>query len=134
MREYRITEGACRARGSGRSRDRGLCAGVSQPQAGGDRGQAPRPAIHRGLAQAKQYAGKIGARFTYSTNGLRIYGVDMVSGAEDDVAAYPSPQELWNRTFAVANDWRERFAAVLFGGQGRYVGSRYTRQRDQCGA
>ena len=51
-----------------------------------------------GLAQAKSYAGKIGARFSYATNGLRIYGVDMQSGTESDVAAYPSPQELWNLT------------------------------------
>lgn len=46
-------------------------------------------AYTEGLAQAKQYAGKIGARFTYATNGLRIYGVDMQSGAEGEVDVYP---------------------------------------------
>jgi type I restriction enzyme R subunit len=78
-----------------------------------------------GLAQAKTYAGKLRARFTYATNGQRIYGVDMQSGAEGDVAAYPSPQELWNLTFAEANDWRERFAAVPFEDKGGMWGSRY---------
>jgi type I restriction enzyme R subunit len=64
-------------------------------------------------------------RFTYATNGQAIYGIDMETGAEGDVAGYPSPDELWNLTFATANAWRDRFAAVPFedkGGswQGRY--------------
>lgn len=44
-----------------------------------------------GLAQAKQYARKLAVRFTYATNGQAIYGVDMATGEEGDVAAYPSP-------------------------------------------
>ena len=78
-----------------------------------------------GLVQAKSYAGKVQTRFAYATNGQRIYGVDMQSGAESDVAAYPTPDELWNRTFAEANDWRERFAAVPFEDKGGMWGSRY---------
>ena len=78
-----------------------------------------------GLAQAKSYAGKLRTRFGYATNGQLIYGVDMHSGAEGDVAAYPSPQELWKLTFAEANDWRERFAAVPFEDKGGLWGSRY---------
>ncbi len=78
-----------------------------------------------GLAQAKAYAGKLQIRFTYATNGQRIYGVDMHSGVEGDVATYPSPEELWNLTFAKANDWRERFAAVPFEDKGGLWGSRY---------
>jgi len=78
-----------------------------------------------GLAQAKAYAGKLQIRFTYATNAQRIYGVDMPSGVEGDVAAYPSPEELWNLTFAKANDWRERFAAVPFEDKGGLWGSRY---------
>ena len=82
-----------------------------------------------GLAQAKSYAHKIRARFTYATNGQRIYGVDMQSGAESDVATYPSPQELWNRTFvstgSTSDEWRERFAAVPFENKGGMWDSRY---------
>jgi type I restriction enzyme R subunit len=77
------------------------------------------------LAQAKAYAGKLQVRFTYATNGQHIYGVDMQSGAEGDVEAYPTPQELWNLTFVKANDWRERFAAVPFEDKGGLWGSRY---------
>lgn len=78
-----------------------------------------------GLAQAKAYAGKLQVRFTYATNGQRIYGVDMLSGEEGDVEVYPTPQELWNLTFAKASDWRERFAAVPFEDKGGLWGSRY---------
>lgn len=78
-----------------------------------------------GVAQAKSYAQKLAIRFTYATNGHAIYGIDMATGTEGDVPAFPTPQELWELTFAASNAWRDRFAAVPFedrGGswQGRY--------------
>ena len=78
-----------------------------------------------GVGQAKSYAAKLAVRFTYATNGQKIYGIDMATGAEGDVATYPSPDQLWAQTFAESNAWRDRFAAVPFedkGGtwQGRY--------------
>jgi len=78
-----------------------------------------------GVGQAKSYAAKLSVRFTYATNGKAIYAVDMATGAEGDVAAFPSPDALWTQTFAEANTWRDRFAAIPFedhGGswQGRY--------------
>lgn len=82
-----------------------------------------------GLAQAKQYAKKLAVRFTYATNGQAIYGVDMATGAEGDVAAYPSPDELWAKTFAEADPataaWRDRFAAVPYEDKGGAWESRY---------
>jgi type I restriction enzyme R subunit len=65
-----------------------------------------------GVAQAKAYAQKLGVRFAYSTNGQAVYQIDMDDAAEGDVAAYPTPDELWARTFAEQNAWRDRFAAV----------------------
>lgn len=126
MREYRITEG--RLQGAGQRAKPEIADYVlvyrNHKLAVVEAKRRDLP-YTEGLAQAKQYAGKIGARFTYATNGLRIYGVDMQSGAEGDVDVYPSPEELWNRTFAVANDWRERFAAVPFEDRGGMWGSRY---------
>lgn len=78
-----------------------------------------------GLAQAKAYADKLGARFAYSTNGQRLYGVDMQTGLEGDVAHYPTPIELWNRTFAEINIWRDRFALVPFEDKGGSHPGRY---------
>jgi type I restriction enzyme, R subunit len=52
-----------------------------------------------GVAQAKDYAGRLQVRFTYSTNGLQIYGMDMQAATEGDVNAYPTPDELWAMVF-----------------------------------
>src|SRR3546814_550453 len=41
-----------------------------------------------------------------------IYAVDMRTGAEAEIAAYPTPDELWTQTFAEENAWRDRFAEV----------------------
>ena len=37
-----------------------------------------------GVAQAKNYAGKLSIRFAYATNGRGIYAVDMDTGKEGD--------------------------------------------------
>lgn len=67
-----------------------------------------------GVAQAKNYAGKLATRFAYSTNGQGVYAIDMQMGTEGEVAAYPTPDELWAKTFAVENAWRDRFGAIPF--------------------
>jgi len=82
-------------------------------------------ALTEGLGQAKDYAGKLAIRFTYATNGQGIYGVDMQDGTEGEVASFPTPEELWNRTFAEQNAWRDRFAAVPFEDRGGYFQGRY---------
>src|SRR5438874_3903820 len=82
-------------------------------------------ALTEGVAQAKNYAGKLAVRFAYASNGQGIYGVDMKEGTEEDLARYPTPDELWNRTFAEANAWRDRFAAVPFEDRGGFFQGRY---------
>lgn len=82
-------------------------------------------ALTEGLAQAKDYADKLAVRFTYSTNGQGIYAVDMETGSEAEISAYPTPEELWGRTFAVQNLWRDRFKAVPFEDRGGYFQGRY---------
>ncbi len=81
--------------------------------------------VGEGVAQAKNYAGKLAIRFTYSTNGQGIYGIDMQSGAEGAVPHFPTPDELWKLTFAEANAWRDRFAAVPFEDRGGFFQGRY---------
>jgi type I restriction enzyme R subunit len=78
-----------------------------------------------GVAQAKFYAAKLQARFAYSTNGRRIYQIDMETGAEGYVSEYPAPQELWNLVFAKPNAWRDRFAAIPFEDKGGQWQDRY---------
>ncbi len=82
-------------------------------------------ALTEGVAQAKNYAGKLAVRFAYSTNGQGIYGIDMQTGKEGAVARYPAPEELWKLTFAKPDAWRDRFAAVPFEDKGGSHPSRY---------
>jgi type I restriction enzyme R subunit len=82
-------------------------------------------ACGEGVAQAKEYAAKLAIRFTYAANGRAIYAIDMADGSEGDVPAFPTPQELWDRTFAVKNEWRDRFAEVALEDRGGSWKSRY---------
>ena len=70
--------------------------------------------VGEGVAQAKLYAEKLNLETTYSTNGKEIYSICMKTGEEGLVDAYHSPDELWNKTYAVQNEWREKFAAIPF--------------------
>jgi len=70
--------------------------------------------VGEGVAQAKQYAEKLNLETTYSTNGKEVYSICMKTGAEGLVANYLTPEALWNKTFAVQNEWREKFSAVPF--------------------
>lgn len=72
-----------------------------------------------GVPQAKQYAEMLQIRYAYSTNGDKIYFIDMgvkdahgnysVPSTEKFIDKFPSPQELWQMTFPEDNEWRDRF-------------------------
>lgn len=81
--------------------------------------------IAEGVAQAKEYAGKLAVRFTYATNGRSVYGIDMETGKEGEVSVYPSPEQLWAKTFAKASAWRDHFAAVAYEDKGGSHPGRY---------
>lgn len=78
-----------------------------------------------GVGQAKKYAEMLQTRFTYSTNGVGIYQMDMHSGAEGHVERYPTPNELWAETFAEKRIWRDRFGDVPFEDKGGQWQARY---------
>ena len=46
------------------------------------------------VRQTKAYAEKLQMRFTYSTNGRRIYQIDIKLGKKNYVERYPTPNEL----------------------------------------
>jgi type I restriction enzyme R subunit len=77
--------------------------------------------LSEGVGQAKDYAGKMQIRYTYSSNGQGVYGIDMETGKEGEKPGFPTPDELWNLTFAKANAWRDQ---VVEGDI--EVGKRYT--------
>jgi type I restriction enzyme R subunit len=85
-----------------------------------------------GVGQAKDYAGKLQVRFTYSTNGLKIYRIDMEAGQEGDVTSFPTPDELWEMTFGQQNKlqplsaiWRDKLLSVPFEDRGGTWQPRY---------
>jgi type I restriction enzyme R subunit len=82
-------------------------------------------AVTEGVAQAKAYAAKMEIRFTFSTNGQGIYAIDMETGKEGEVSKYPTPDELWNMTFAKQDRWRDHFSAIPFEDRGGYFQARY---------
>jgi len=126
LREYPITLG--RIEGHGR-RGKALCADYvlvyRNHKLAVIEAKAWDESLTEGVAQAKNYAEKLEIRYAYSTNGREVYGIDMQEGKEGVKERYPTPEELWNLTFAEVNAWRDRFAAVPFEDKGGYFQGRY---------
>jgi len=70
--------------------------------------------VGEGVAQAKEYAEKLKLDNTYSTNGKEIYHICMKTGEEGIVSDFLSPEEMWNKTFAEQNDWREKLSLIPY--------------------
>ncbi len=90
-------------------------------------------AYTEGVGQAKDYAQRLNIRYTYATNGLRIYSMDIVAGTEGEVKRFPTPDELWEMTYPAPKEaykieienWKERFDAILFEDRGGSWSPRY---------
>jgi type I restriction enzyme R subunit len=70
--------------------------------------------VGEGVAQAKLYASKLELAYTYSTNGKEIYEICLSNGEERLIDHFPTPDELWQRTFGDTNEWQAKFNAVPF--------------------
>ncbi|EAR02017.1 EcoAI/FtnUII family type I restriction enzme subunit R [Maribacter sp. HTCC2170] len=89
-----------------------------------------------GVGQAKDYAERLNIRFTYATNGLQIYGIDLEECTEGDVSKYPTPDELWEMTYPTPKEdykveianWKERLFAIPFEDRGGTWQPRYYQQ------
>jgi type I restriction enzyme, R subunit len=78
-----------------------------------------------GLAQAKRYAERLQTRFAFATNGDDLYRVDMDTGDEGPIDAFPTPDDLWTAAFPDPDPWRTRFGAVPFEEKGGFWQPRY---------
>ncbi len=65
-----------------------------------------------GAAQAKAYAQKMHIDYAYATNGKEIYEISMKNGQEKSITDFPTPDELWNKTFSEWNKWKDKFTQV----------------------
>jgi type I restriction enzyme R subunit len=112
-REYAITKGRLEGNGKkGKALTADYVLGYQNTKLAVVEAKAWDLPLTEGAAQAKNYAGKLAIRYAYCTNGQGIYAMDMETGEEKEIPAYPTPDELWAMTFAEANAWRDRFAAV----------------------
>ena len=77
--------------------------------------------VSEGVTQAKSCAQRLQIDYTYSTNGRQIYEISMKTGKEREIAEFPTPDELWNKTYSYQNEWKEKFDNILFedGGSGK---------------
>lgn len=115
LREYSITAGKIQTGGGRGKREiadyvlvyKGIKLGIVEAK-------SDEQEVGEGVMQAKKYAQKLQLETTYSTNGKAIYQICMKSGEEGLVTDFLSPDELWNKTFAEQNNWREQFANVPF--------------------
>ena len=71
-----------------------------------------------GVSQAKDYAEKLRLETTFATNGKEIYSICMLTGREELVDRFPTPEELWDKTFSDQNDWRDKFSEIPFNDKG----------------
>ena len=72
--------------------------------------------VGEGVAQAKSYADKLKLAYTYAANGREIYEIVLKAGHESEglVSKFPTPDELWDRTFGEINEWKAKFNAIPF--------------------
>lgn len=115
LREYHITEGKIQT-GGGRGKKeiadyvlvyKGIKLAVVEAKSND-------LAVGEGVMQAKKYAHKLQVDTTYSSNGKEIYQICMKTGNEGLVTDFLSPEQLWHKTFAEENAWREKFATIPF--------------------
>lgn len=130
LREFRITDGKIQTggmRGAPEIADYVLV--YKNQKIGVIEAKAENFPATEGVAQAKAYAEKLHIDYTYSTNGKEIYGISMKTGEEGEISDFPTPDELWNNTFADLpageagwSEWKEKFASIP--NEGEY-GKRY---------
>ncbi len=125
-REYAIAPGRIEGRGRrGKALTADYVLEYRNTKLGVVEAKAEDEEVTEGVGQAKNYAGKLAVRHAYATNGRGIYAIDMATGHEGEIAAYPTPDELWAATFAEVNEWRDRFAAIPFEDKGGSHPGRY---------
>ncbi len=123
LREFRITDGRIQAGGiRGRQEIADYILVYKNRKVGVVEAKAEAFAVTEGVAQAKRYAEKLHIDYTYSTNGKEVYQISMNTGEESVVESFPTPDELWNKTYTNWNEWKEKFASVP--NEGEY-GARY---------
>lgn len=67
-----------------------------------------------GLQQAIGYAEKLKVNYVYSTNGKKIYEFDLTTGKGDYIDSFPTPDEIYKRSFDNLTPEKENLLSVPF--------------------
>ncbi|MCK5589091.1 MAG: DEAD/DEAH box helicase family protein, partial [Candidatus Pacebacteria bacterium] len=70
--------------------------------------------VTEGLEQVKEYGKMLDIDFVYSTNGQEIYEYSLKTGKGQEIKKFPTPEELWQKTFSEHNKWKEKFSQISF--------------------
>ncbi|MBK9926632.1 MAG: DEAD/DEAH box helicase family protein [Anaerolineales bacterium] len=112
-REFHITKGRIKSGGHGKPTIADYILTYKGRQLAVVEAKSNEYDVGEGVGQAKDYAAKLQLAFTYAANGKEIYQINMLTGKEGLVTKFPTPDELWEGTFA-PNEWEERFNPVPF--------------------
>ena len=123
LREFRITDGKIQAGGT-RSKPEiaDYILVYKNQKIGVIEAKAENLSASEGVAQAKSYAEKLNIDYTYATNGREIYEMSLKSGREINIDTFPTPDELWNKTYSDQNEWKDKLNSII--SEGEY-GKRY---------
>ena len=82
-----------------------------------------------GVSQAIRDGNKLRLPFAFATNGQKIRQINLVTGKEEDIAAFPTPDELWALINEPKSELIDEFRAIDFESRGGTEPVRYYQQK-----
>jgi type I restriction enzyme R subunit len=82
-----------------------------------------------GVSQAVRDGNKLRLPFAFATNGQKIRQINLVTGKEEDIDVFPTPDELWTLINEPKNQLIDEFRLVDFESRGGTEPVRYYQQR-----
>jgi type I restriction enzyme R subunit len=125
LREYLINDGKIQAGGRAKPMIADYILVYKNRKIGVIEAKSAELEVGEGVAQAKAYAQKLSIDYTYSSNGKEIYEISMSVKREGLVSNFPSPEDLWAKTFSDQNEWKDKFDSIPFESVGGTKGLRY---------
>lgn len=82
-----------------------------------------------GVGQAIRDGNKLGLPFAFATNGQKIRQINLVTGKEEDIEVFPTPDQLWDLINEPKNELIDELRAVDFESRGGTEPVRYYQQK-----
>jgi type I restriction enzyme R subunit len=82
-----------------------------------------------GVSQAVRDGNKLRLPFAFATNGQKIRQINLVTSKEEDIDAFPTPDELWSLINEPKNELIDEFRAIDFESRGGTEPVRYYQQK-----